>query len=43
MFSIKHRPILCFYVVSAGFPGDVEGYREDRGPDSEGTGFVDDK
>ncbi len=29
-------------MVSTGFPGDVEGSREDSGPDSEGAGFVDD-
>lgn len=41
--SLKHRPVLCLYVMSTGFPGDVEGSGEDRGPDSEGAGFVDDK
>lgn len=33
---------MCLYVVSTGFPGDVEGSREDSGSDSEGAGFVDD-
>lgn len=31
------------FVVSTGFPEDVEGSEEDRGPDSEGAGFVDNK
>lgn len=42
-FSLNHWPVLCLYVVSTGFPGDVESFREDSGPDSEGAEFVDDK